>query len=154
MAPQGQARCQVLILGSHSVRCRAAEGVLAPALYRVSFLWYCTLSLLITLVVGVTVSGLSALLLPAHGDSKKGFNVKASKKSFKAKDGASLAAAPAPRSVPPTGWVAVSSETSLEEDKEDADVDTRPEKLLVRPGDKETSALQVSALGRLPAAAR
>ncbi|KAJ1528624.1 hypothetical protein ONE63_007020 [Megalurothrips usitatus] len=113
----------------------AAVSEYAPALYRVSFLWYCALSTLITFAVGVATSAVSSRLGRKSGGGGSG------------------------GSTPPTtaaaSFVVVSSEVSLDEDKDSS----RPEKLLVRSGDKEASALQVSVLGRprlpvVPAAAR
>ncbi|KAK3926783.1 Sodium-coupled monocarboxylate transporter 2 [Frankliniella fusca] len=93
--------------------------------YRVSFLWYSALSLAITFATGVLVSAVSSRFTDASPASSSS----ASTTAF---------------GVKPVCWVAVSSEASLEEEKEDA----RPEKLLVRVGDKEAGALQVSVLGR------
>lgn len=110
-----------------SLRTAAVDYAAAP--YRVSFLWYSALSLAITFATGVLVSAVSS--------------------RFAAKPSSpSAASTPTYGTTTPACWAAVSSEGSLEDEKEDA----RPEKLLVRAGDKEASALQVSVLGRLPAA--
>lgn len=111
------------------------EKEYAFALYRVSFLWYCSLSLLITVTVGVVVSAASRLL-------QQGWGAKAGS------TGGSAAASPA------ACWVAavpgMPSESSL--GSGDVEEDARPEKLLVRSGDKDERSLQVSVLGRLPVA--
>ncbi|XP_034239111.1 sodium-coupled monocarboxylate transporter 2-like [Thrips palmi] len=87
----------------------------AMVLYRVSFLWYCTLSLIITVAAGVAASAVASLF---------------SRSDAPPSDSSTRAASASP------SWTAVqSSEASLEDDH-------GPAKLLVRSGDKTSGALQ------------